>query len=121
ALNVPLNNGQVLPTNPVRIRILPANQPVPAPQNPQSNVQPGAPQSAPQQQPPSNSPLPADQLASTRLKVGKTELYVGEVFDANIELRFRGGQDVQLPNLRCEGFTLLGRMLNYNQARENTD
>ena len=51
-----------------------------------------------------------EKLAFTKLVAGKTEVYVGEVFPIEIRLYFQAGQDIQMPNLRCDGFTV-GKMM----------
>ncbi|MBI5773944.1 MAG: protein BatD [Verrucomicrobia bacterium] len=59
---------------------------------------------------PGTAPLPAapqadlDKLAFFRLFVETNEVYVGQVFGVEMKLYFIAGQDVQLPNLRCDGF-----------------
>jgi len=53
--------------------------------------------------------LPAadlNQMAFTKLVVAKNEVYVGEVFAIEVQLFFQAGQDIQMPNLRCDGFTV---------------
>ncbi len=51
-----------------------------------------------------------EKLAFTKLIAGKSEVYVGEVFPVEIRLYFQAGRDVQMPNLRCDGFTV-GKMI----------
>ena len=49
------------------------------------------------------------QLAFLKLIPSRTNTYVGEIFPVEIQLYFQGGRNVQMPNLRCEGFTI-GKM-----------
>ena len=45
-------------------------------------------------------------LAFVRLVVPKTEVYLGESFPLEIQLYVQRGQDLQMPQLKAEGFTL---------------
>ena len=51
-----------------------------------------------------------EKSAFIKLIAGKSEVYVGEVFPIEIRLYFQAGQDIQMPNLRGDGFTV-GRMV----------
>ncbi len=51
-----------------------------------------------------------EKLAFIKLLAGKSEVYVGEVFPVEIRLYFQAGRDVQMPNLRGDGFTV-GKMI----------
>ena len=56
-------------------------------------------------------PKPADteaykQLTFVKIRVGKTNAFVGEPFALEVRLYFTGGGEFQMPSLRGDGFTL---------------
>ncbi|MBI3876176.1 MAG: protein BatD, partial [Verrucomicrobia bacterium] len=51
-----------------------------------------------------------EQLAFVRLNSPRKECFIGEIFPVEIQLFFAAGRDIQMPNLRCEGFTV-GKMV----------
>jgi hypothetical protein len=87
-------NGQNRASPPQRLQVLSANASVPQ----QPNV--------------------LDSYAFTKLNVGKKEVYVGEIFDVMMKLYHLGGQNAQLPNLRCEGFTVGSQRVLPSQSQE---
>jgi hypothetical protein len=76
--------GANLPSQPLKLKVLGSNE-----------------------KPPNGS---IEKLAFIKLITGKTEVYVGEVFPVEIRLYFQAGRDIQMPNLRCDGFTV-GKMI----------
>ncbi|HXJ55171.1 MAG TPA: BatD family protein [Verrucomicrobiae bacterium] len=77
-------NGQTLTSQPLTLKIVPSNTP-------------GA----------SANPAPAMvNLAFVRLIVPKTEVYVGEPFPVEIHLYWQAAEDIHMPQLRAEGFSL---------------
>ncbi len=57
-----------------------------------------------------------EKQAFVKLIAGKSEVYVGEVFPVEIRVYFQAGRDIQMPNLRCDGFTV-GKMV-HMQSQE---
>ncbi len=55
---------------------------------------------------PTNPDAALTNLAFIRLVVPKTEVYLGEPFPVDIQLYFQNVQDVRIPQLRAEGFSL---------------
>jgi len=56
-----------------------------------------------------------DKLAFVRLVPSRKECYLGEIFPIEVQLYYAAGRDIQLPNLRCEGFTV-GKMVGEQSA-----
>ncbi len=75
-------NGQVLTTQPLKLKVVQGNA---AAANPQAT---------------------ATNLAFVRLVVPKTEVYLGEPFAVEIQLYWQNAQDIQMPQLQAEGFAL---------------
>ena len=73
--------GQTFTTQPLTLKVLPANAPPPAETG-------------------------TTNLAFLRLVVPKSEVYLGEAFPVEIHLYWQNAQDVQMPQLKAEGFTL---------------
>jgi hypothetical protein len=88
--------GTTLPTTEMRLNVLGSNALSP-------NPTPSLPPPSPAQPPPQPQ---APEQAFLRLNIPKTEVYLGEMFPVEVQLYFISGQDIQLPNLRCEGFTV---------------
>ncbi len=55
-------------------------------------------------------------LAFVKLIVPKNEFYVGELFPVEVQLYVQDAQDVQMPQLQSQGFTI-GKALNPEQKR----
>ena len=65
---------------------------------------------------PANPDATLTNLAFLRLIVPKTEVYLGEPFPVEIQLYFQNVQDVRMPVLRAEGFSL-GQAVKPTQTR----
>jgi len=73
--------GQTLTSQPLTLKIVPGN----TPSNPNATL---------------------TNLAFVRLVVPKTEVYLGEPFSVEIHLYWQSAEDIRMPQLRAEGFTL---------------
>jgi hypothetical protein len=83
--------GKVLTTQPIQIKIVQGTPP-PSPEATLSN------------------------LAWLKLSVPKTEVYMGEAFPVEIALYVQSAQDVQMPQLKAEGFSI-GQSVKPQQTR----
>lgn len=72
--------GQTFRTQPLSLKVLPATAP--------------------------QADAGATNLAFLRLVTPKSEVYLGEAFPVEIDLYWQNAQDVQMPQLKAEGFTL---------------
>jgi len=79
------SDGAKLMTPPVQIKVLPRGEKTPA-------------------------SAEMEKLAFVRLVSARKDCFIGEIFPIEVQLYFAAGRDVQLPNLRCEGFTV-GKMV----------
>jgi hypothetical protein len=79
AVRAPVGNT-VLSSKPLKLKVLAANAP--------------------------GGANPLDRLAFLRLIVPTNRVYVGELFPVEIQLFFQNAQDIQMPQIQAEGFTL---------------
>ncbi|MEQ2007225.1 MAG: BatD family protein, partial [Limisphaerales bacterium] len=80
AFNVPIA-GATLPTQPLALKIHPANAKLPDSET-------------------------FRQFTFVKIRTGKTNVFVGEPFALEVRLYLTRGGDIQMPNLRGDGFTL---------------
>jgi hypothetical protein len=91
SISVPAN-GRTFTSQPIQLKIVPANS---AAANPAATL---------------------TNLAFIRLIVPKTDVYVGEPFAVEMHLYWQNAQDIRMPQLRAEGFSL-GQMPKPAQTR----
>ena len=84
--------GRTVTSQPLQLRIVPANSPAANPSAALTN------------------------LAFLRLIVPKTDAYVGEPFPVEVQLYWQSAQEIHMPQLRAEGFSL-GQMPKPTQTR----
>jgi tetratricopeptide (TPR) repeat protein len=107
--------GTRLPSPSLNLKVLnpdgspasPTPQPPPTPAKPvQPAPQPQAPPAQPTQTTEQAEVALLEKWSFTRLIITRNEMYVGEIFPVECQLYFLSGSDIQLPNLRCDGFTV---------------
>jgi len=97
----------------MQFKVLPPGAVSPAPQAtalPRVTPAPAAPKNPTPGAAPTPQSAEMEKFAFVRLVSSRKECYLGEIFPIAVELYYAAGRDIQLPNLRCEGFTV-GRMV----------